>query len=434
MSEDLEKQKILIVDDEISNIKITNEILRADYMTYFATNARDALDTAFSTIPDLILLDVVMPDVDGYELCRRLKNEPSLAHVPVIFVTSMSSRDDETIGLELGAVDYIHKPIKPAILKLRVANHLALRRQMFQEELLTQQLIDSNAQLLHENIERRRVEKILELRNHQLKQRQEQLVQSEKMRSLGQLVAGVAHEINNPLSFLISNMNNLMKFVNSYVELIEAFHSFDIPEKDRTTLEMLKEEIFYDRLKVRTKEIIERAKVGLGRIQQIVLDLKAFSRMDRAEILETDINESIAVTLALLTHEFSDRIKVVTDYGDIPLIKCYSSELNQVFMNILRNSGQAVDGKGEIKIKTTQEHSMIRIDISDTGTGIPLEIRDKIFDPFFTTKPVGIGTGLGLSTSLGIIKKHNGEIAVESTEGNGSTFTIKLPIANECLK
>ncbi|KJU81986.1 response regulator receiver sensor signal transduction histidine kinase, partial [Candidatus Magnetobacterium bavaricum] len=164
------------------------------------------------------------------------------------------------------------------------------------------------------------------------------------------------------------------------------------------------------------------------RIKKIVSDLKTYSRMDRAEILETNINESITVTLDLLTHEFKGRITIVTEYADIPLIRCYSSQLNQVFMNILINACHAIEGKGEIKIKTSIENEMLHIDISDTGTGIPLEIREKLFDPFFTTKPIGEGTGLGLSVSLGIIKKHNGDIVVESIQGKGTTFTIKLPL------
>ncbi|KJU86628.1 multi-sensor signal transduction histidine kinase [Candidatus Magnetobacterium bavaricum] len=273
-------------------------------------------------------------------------------------------------------------------------------------------------------------ELVQELRstNEQLKQSQEQLVQSEKMRSLGQLVAGIAHEINNPLGFLITNTNNLMKFVNSFVTLIETFNLFDIPQDVRTNINAMKEELNYEHLKVRTTEMIERSRIGLDRIKNVVSGLKTYSRMDRSEILETDINESISVTLSLLTHEFRDRITIVTDYGDIPLIKCYSSQLNQVFMNILINACHAIEGEGEIKIKTSIENDMLRIDISDTGKGIPLEIQDRLFDPFFTTKPIGEGTGLGLSISLGIIKKHKGDIVVESTEGKGTTFTITLPL------
>ncbi|MBF0319608.1 MAG: PilZ domain-containing protein [Nitrospirae bacterium] len=287
------------------------------------------------------------------------------------------------------------------------------------------------AGLIERMMARTRLEELisqLQSTNAQLKLSQEQLVQSEKMRSLGQLVAGIAHEINNPLGFVSINTDNMVGFVGSLINLIENFSSFDIPGNANVELEKIKKDCDYDYLKVRIIKMLERSKVGLDRIKKIVLDLKTYSRMDESEILETDINESIAATLELLTHEFKDRITVVADYGEIPLIKCYSSQLNQVFMNILINSCQAIEGDGEIRIKTSVENEMLRIDMSDTGKGIPLEIRDRLFDPFFTTKPVGEGTGLGLSISLGIIKKHNGEITVDSAEGGGSTFTIRLPI------
>ncbi|MBF0459672.1 MAG: PilZ domain-containing protein [Nitrospirae bacterium] len=288
--------------------------------------------------------------------------------------------------------------------------------------------------MIERNISQKRLEELineLQSANLNLKQSGEQLVQSEKMRSIGQLAAGIAHEINNPLGFVISNMNKLLEFVNSFVTIIETFKEFDVPETVRSDLDEIKKAYKYDYIKVRSANMIERSKVGLDRISKIVLDLKTYSKMDRAEILETDINESIAVTINLLTHEYRDRITIVTNYGTIPLIKCYSSQLNQVFMNILINACQAIGGEGEIKVKTSEENGHIMIEISDTGKGIPPEIHDRIFDPFFTTRPVGSGTGLGLSTSLGIVKKHNGNIFVKSAKGAGSTFQIKLPVNND---
>ncbi len=170
MSYEVDKQKVLIVDDNISTIEITNEALQDDYMTYFATNARDALDVALSVKPDLILLDIIMPDSSGYDLCRQLKLEPSLADVAVIFLTSMSEKDSEAVGLELGAVDYISKPINPAVVKLRVKNQLDLKRQMLHEQQLIKQLTNANATILNENIERRRIEKALKYSEHKYRQ------------------------------------------------------------------------------------------------------------------------------------------------------------------------------------------------------------------------------------------------------------------------
>ncbi|WP_420265520.1 ATP-binding protein [Candidatus Magnetominusculus dajiuhuensis] len=358
----------------------------------------------------------------------------ALATGEVVFTDSLDSRHTSRYSKMIPHGDYC-VPIKLRDKPLGVINiHV---REGFCRDKGTENYLISVANalsgMIDRNMSRKRLEELvaqLQSANDDLKQSQEQLVHSEKMRSLGQLVAGVAHEINNPLGFLITNMNKLMEFVNSFVKLIETFSAFEIPVGIRVELDAIKKGCNYDYIRGRTPQMIGRSKIGLDRIKKIVLDLKTYSRMDRAEVLDTDINESIAVTINLLTHEFGDRISVVTDYGTIPLIRCYSSQLNQVFMNILINSCQAIEAKGEIRIMTHEENGIILIEISDNGNGIPPGIRDRIFDPFFTTRPVGSGTGLGLSTSLGIVKKHNGGIEVESTEGTGSTFTIKLPINN----
>lgn len=270
--------------------------------------------------------------------------------------------------------------------------------------------------------------KELQLTNEQLMQSQEQLVQSEKMRSLGQLAAGIAHEINNPLGFVHSNINTLGHFVNRIFGLVKKFDTYDIPEQIKTEFEQIKADIKYDYLVNRINKIIERSIVGIDRIKNIVLDLKTYSRLDQSKVKETNINESLDITLSLLVHEFKDRIEIIRDYTDIPHIRCNSANLNQVFMNILINACQSITGKGHVKISTFTKQGDACIKISDTGSGIPKNIIDKIFDPFFTTKGIGKGTGLGLSTSYGIIQKHRGSISVQSEEGRGSAFTIKIPM------
>ncbi len=299
----------------------------------------------------------------------------------------------------------------------------------------TSQLADANEQLKQEIVERKKAEnkkqelfEKLEHTHEELKQSQDQLIQSEKMASLGQLVAGIAHEINNPLGFVNSSMGNLQKFISRIFGLLDAYEEIELPKESRTAIIRHKEEINFDYVKERVLIIIERSKDGIDRIKKIILDLKTFSRLDAADLIDTDINESIDITLNMLYHEFKDRVEIVKEYGDIPLVRCYSAKLNQVLMNLLINACQAIDGKGEIRIKTAVKDDTIRIDISDTGKGIPEELQKKIFDPFFTTKPVGKGTGLGLSISHKIVREHKGELLVHSVEGEGTTFIIKIPV------
>lgn len=230
---------------------------------------------------------------------------------------------------------------------------------------------------------------------------QTQLIQSEKMASLGQLVAGVAHEINTPLGSINSN-NALFK---KCVEKLSG------PEDINSMI----------------NELININTEAIKRINELAKSLKNFARLDEAEFQEADIHEGIKNTLMLINHEIKDRIEVIKDFGEIPNIKCYPNQLNQVFMNILINAAQSIEGEGKITITTGHSAPNIVITISDTGSGIPKENLKKIFDPGFTTKSVGVGTGLGLSIVYRIIQKHNGKISVESQVGRGTTFRIELP-------
>ncbi len=291
----------------------------------------------------------------------------------------------------------------------------------------TGQLTKTNDQLRHEIAERKETEKKLEQLLDELKNSQDQLIQSEKMASLGQLVAGIAHEINNPLGFLKSNMNNLQKFIKKIVAFINTCEQSDLSEEARERINKKKEEIQYDYLMQRLNKIIESSGIGIERMKKIVLDLKTFSRLDASELIDTDINRSIDLTLDLLVHEYKDRIKIIKEYGNLPEVQCYSAKLNQVLMNLLINACQAIEGEGEIRIKTETEDETVLIQIGDTGKGIPKHHISKIFDPFFTTKPVGEGTGLGLSISHKIIKQHGGSITVDSEIDRGTTFSITIP-------
>ncbi|MFQ6113525.1 MAG: ATP-binding protein, partial [bacterium] len=262
----------------------------------------------------------------------------------------------------------------------------------------TQELNQKNKELIHA---------LQELKNTQL-----QLVRSEKMASLGLLVAGIAHEINTPLGSIISNID---MYLRGFEKLRQSLDS----ESEPTTKAM------------KTVELLENIsrinKTACDRIAGIVKTLRNFARLDEGEFKTVDIHEGIDSTLSLIGHLSRDRIEIIKEYGKLPQLCCYASQLNQVFMNLLVNACQAIKGKGQIKIRTFYEDDKINVEISDTGRGIAEKDLGKIFDPGFTTKGVGVGTGLGLSITYRIVEDHHGTIDVASKVGKGTTFTVRLP-------
>jgi signal transduction histidine kinase len=254
----------------------------------------------------------------------------------------------------------------------------------------------------------------LERKNRELKEAQTQLVQSAKLAAMGQLVAGVAHEINTPLGTINSNLDVTARALKILREEMTDRH--DGPsEKSQKMLATL-------------DSLMDVNQLACARIIRIVRDLKNFARLDEADFKEVNINENIESTLSLLQHELRERIRVIKEFSELPLVPCYPNRLNQVFMNLLVNAIQAITGKGEIRIRTSLDSLRVHIAISDSGSGIRQEHLEKIFDPGFTTKGVGIGTGLGLSISARIMQDHRGSISVQSEVGRGTTFVISLPL------
>ncbi|MCJ9429619.1 ATP-binding protein [Kordiimonas marina] len=264
-----------------------------------------------------------------------------------------------------------------------------------------------------------------------LKTAQSQLVQSEKMASLGQMVAGVAHELNNPISFIYANYPHIAEYADEIMELLDDIQAMPMADETRDAIKGKVASHDLDLVREDLAKIIESGKAGASRIKEIVLALRSFSRLDEAEKKKVMLEKGLDDTLAILNHYLKNGITVTKDYQLNALVDCHPGQVNQVFTNIIFNAVQAMGEKGGLTITTRRDGDWAVVEITDTGPGIPDEIIDRIFDPFFTTKKVGEGTGLGLSISYGIIEKHDGKLEVESRAGEGTKFTISLPMTHK---
>ena len=273
--------------------------------------------------------------------------------------------------------------------------------------------------------------KALESANKEIMDSQAMIVHSEKMRSLGQLVAGITHEINNPINFIYGNMVHLQNYSNALFEIISIYESLELnlAEEKRIELKKLKEGLELDFIKQDLPMLIKSCYEGTERTKNIIVDLKNFSRLEELVINDIDLPKEIETTLNILRNKFQDRIDVIKEYQDaIPLVEGYGGQLNQVFMNVIDNAIYAIKETGKIYIRLRKTKNSVIIEFEDTGCGMTKEQQNKIFDPFFTTKPVGEGTGLGMSIGYKVVQNHNGTFIVNSVKGQGTKYTIELPI------
>ena len=402
--------KILIVDDEPKNLKILGAHLQTFHCNYeIATNGLECIEKAKTYCPDLILLDVLMPKMDGIEACKKLRDDPQTAIIPVIILTGLDDRVSRLNALSVGANDYLIKPVDMAELMIRARNLLQLKN--FGD--------------------------IIKKRGIELERTHARLFQQEKLASLGQLAAGVAHEINNPLAFITSNLGSLQKHMDRLLNFMEiqskAIDSASncAEEKRRAILQQLREDersLKIEYVITDIGKLISESLDGATRVKRIVQELKSFCRADDNELKLADINTGLESALNIVWNELKYKATVKKEFGQIPLTKCNPGRLSQVFMNILINAVQAIDTQGVIIIKSWHADRNIYVSICDTGCGIPEETLSRIYEPFFTTKEVGKGTGLGLSIAYDIVKAHNGDITVQSERGKGTTFTVKMPV------
>lgn len=431
--------KILLVDDNPMNLKVLSEAMaNSGWTILVAPNGERAIKQAEYANPDLILLDVMMPGIDGFETCSLLKKNPKTKEIPVIFMTALNDTGNKVKGLNIGAVDYITKPFQQAEVLARVGVHLRLGS-------LTKKLSEQN-ELLEQRVEERTAK--LKQALDDLQKSQLQLVQNEKMSTLGQLVAGVAHEINNPVGFIDGNLNQAQGYLEDLLKLLELYQE-EYPHRTPRIKDWI-EEIELEFLIEDLPQIMASMREGTKRIRNISSSLRTFSRLDAQKAVNFNVHDGIDSTITILKHRIKanakrPEIKIMLEYGEVPEIKCYPGQLNQVFMNILSNGIDALDesnaersyedikaNPNQIIIRTwVQDDNRFMISIKDNGCGMSESVRCQIFDNLFTTKPVGKGTGLGLSISRQIIEdKHKGNLICKSVPTEGTEFIIDLPFVS----
>lgn len=296
-------------------------------------------------------------------------------------------------------------------------------------------LVDQRTQQLRDANQRLETEKNQQIAlNKQLKEVQSHLVQSEKLASLGQLAAGVAHEINNPLGYIYSNLNTLEQYVQDLLKIVESGQKLAsrLPADEPAVQEFLRlqQSADLDFMKDDIHDLVREALEGATRAKKIVQDLRDFSRIDKQDKSPFDLEAGIDATLNIVNNEIKYKAEVIKEYAGVNPFVCVGSQINQVILNLLVNAAQAIEEFGKIYIRTGCEPGWTWFEVEDTGKGIPPDIQSKIFDPFFTTKPVGKGTGLGLSLSYKIIEDHQGKVDLQSTVGKGTKFRVSLPIQN----
>jgi signal transduction histidine kinase len=464
------KGNILVVDDTPENLRLLSGILsEKGYQVRPVPNGKLALSAAQNIPPDLVLLDIMMPEIDGYEVCQQLKASEVTKNIPVIFISAINDVMDKVKAFDVGGVDYITKPFQVEEVLARIDTHLKICS--------LQNTLQEKNQDLATAID-------------QLQATQEHLIQSEKMAALGQLIAGIAHEINTPLGIIGSSIDNIASFWENscenlpqlfqelssesqkyFLSLLERSHQQEtvftskerrqfkqnligyLQEKNIDNAEDIADTLvdmgIYDRLEEllplfklpdwervlntayqfasfkKSISLIQRATAKSGKV---VFALKSYAHFDnKQQKVDANLHDGIEMVLTLYQNQLKHGIEVIKKYDDLPKIICHPDDLNQVWTNLIHNALQAMNYQGILTIETQQQEENVAVIFTDNGKGISPEVLPKIFQPFFTTKPAGEGSGLGLDIVRKIIDKHEGKISVESMPGE-TKFTVLLPI------
>ncbi len=419
--------KILIAEDDfVSRLLVKKAVTEIGHEVIVAENGQQAWEAFLEHEPDMVISDWMMPEMDGLELCKKIRSASKKTYSYIMLLTAKDKTTDLVEVFEAGADDYIIKPFKPDELRSRIKSGERIA------------ILESQHHELQENLSLKNRHLDEALRN--LKATQVQAMQSEKMASIGQLAAGVAHEINNPIGFVGSNLEALSDYLKDYNRLLEHYQAMaanldkagtdnlaTIVKTHLETIQTCEKDIEIAYIKDDIPDLLKDCIEGTSRVGKIVADLKNFAHPGNDKQMLMDINKGLESTLNVVANELKYKAIVTKTFGKIPLVEAWPQKLNQVFVNILINSAQAILEKGEIRIHTFAEGREVKIAISDTGSGISPENLSKIFDPFFTTKAVGKGTGLGMNIAYNIVKEHKGIIEVTSEVGKGTCFTITLP-------
>jgi signal transduction histidine kinase len=376
------RARVLVADDNADMREYLRRLLSPYWEIELASNGRVALEAALAAPPDLVLSDVMMPELDGVSLLGALRGDARTKTVPVILISARAGEEARLAGLETGADDYLVKPFAAREVVTRVHTHLEMAR-------------------------------VRRAAYRELQQAQAQLIQSAKMASLGELVAGVAHEINNPLAFALSHVGTVARSLAT-IEAAAPPEPATLPHWQRAMARLHEMEL------------------GLARIKDLVAKLRTFSRLDEGERKVVSVRDSVESVLTILRHRFGERITVVTRLETPETLDCYAGLLNQAVMNLVTNAIDAIDATerpGTITIESTVRDGWFVLEVGDTGTGVPEDVRGRIFEPFFTTKPVGDGMGLGLSITYSIAQKHGGDVELRPRAGGGTLAILRFPSA-----
>jgi two-component system NtrC family sensor kinase len=373
-------ERVLIADDNADMREYLGRLVSPYWHTTLVPDGRAALESALAAPPDLVLSDVMMPEMDGVALLAALRADDRTKTIPVILLSARAGEEARLTGLETGADDYLVKPFSAREVVTRVRTHLEMAR-------VRREAFDA------------------------LRRTQSQLIQSAKLASLGELVAGVAHEVNNPLAFVISHLDTIQRSLAR----VEQEVAGRLPNETASQWQ-------------RALTRLPQLSGGLTRIQELVLKLRTFARLDEGERKLISVRQSIDSVLVIVGHRLGTRITVSMELNAPDRIDCFAGLFNQVLMNLITNAIDAIADKGTIAIKSDLRNGQFELSVADTGCGISESVRARVFDPFFTTKPVGQGTGLGLSIAHSIAVKHGGELELSARDGGGTLATLRFPL------